>query len=121
MHLKTIEEIKNNPQVNYADPWGNGDNAYSGSLRLDGQIKQFYYIASIDNGKWEHVSVSMASSKKSLPTWKDMCRIKDIFWNEDEEVHQIHPKAEQYLHGVGDLENVLHLWRPVGGWREFEE
>jgi hypothetical protein len=54
-----------------------------------------------DNGKkWEHVR----------------------FWNKEEEVHQIHPKESEYVHSVGHAanpkRNILHLWRPVGGWRK---
>jgi hypothetical protein len=115
--MKSINEIKTNPQVFDVQPFANG---ISGIVILTGQKKEFYFICTIDNKKMEHVSVSVAKSNKSLPTWKDMCRMKDIFWNGEEEVHQIHPKGSQYLHGVGDLENVLHLWRPVGGWGEFE-
>jgi len=122
--MKPLEEIIKDEQIKEIEAWDFGDDAYNGILILTGQTKKFIFCMSVDecqNGKREHVSVSLKNSNKTLPTWKDMCRIKDIFWNGDEEVHQIHPKAEQYVHGVGDTENVLHLWRPVGGWREFEE
>ena len=67
----------------------------------------------------EHVSVSCCNRKK-LPTWDDMCKLKKMFFNDDEMVVQIHPSEENYLHGVSrpgfkTLENVLHLWRPMDG------
>ena len=67
----------------------------------------------------EHVSVSCHNRKK-LPTWDDMCKLKKMFFNDDEMVVQIHPSEENYLHGVSrpgfkTLENVLHLWRPMDG------
>lgn len=58
-----------------------------------------------ENG-WEHVSVSPYGGK--MPTWDDMCEIKDIFWDDEEEVIQIHPKKSEY---VNIMENCLHLWR----------
>lgn len=45
-----------------------------------------------------------------------MCVLKDIFFGEEEEVYQIHPKKSQYVNRV---ENCLHLWRPIG--REIDE
>ncbi|WP_051650350.1 hypothetical protein [Selenomonas sp. AB3002] len=121
--MRTIDEIRTNPQV---FDWENWMNGHGGIVQLKGQKKEFNFICTVDKdeetgNEMEHVSVSITNSNKSTPTWKDMCRIKEIFWRDDEEVHQIHPKAENYLHGVGDLENVLHLWRPVGGWGQFEE
>lgn len=58
---------------------------------------------------WEHVSVSLRA--KRLPTWDEMNMIKDIFWEDEEEVVQIHPKKSRYV----NLAEALHLWRPVNG------
>ena len=56
---------------------------------------------------WDHVSVS-PSRKRDLPTWDDMCKLKYIFFYEDEAVIQIHPPKDQY---VNNVDNCLHLWR----------
>ena len=40
-----------------------------------------------------------------------MCVLKDVFWGEDEEVYQIHPKKREYVNVV---DNCLHLWKPIG-------
>lgn len=77
-----------------------------------------------DEDGWEHVSVSH-SNRRKLPTWDDMCRVKEIFWDAEETVVQIHPKESEYVHSVGfgmeKRENVLHLWRPAGGdWSRME-
>lgn len=58
----------------------------------------------------EHVSVS-PRKKLRVPTWNDMCVLKDIFFGCEEEVYQIHPKASEY---VNIRENCLHLWKPIG-------
>ena len=61
---------------------------------------------------WEHVSVSLLDSNKKpmrrVPTWKEMCEIKGIFWEEEETVVQYHPPQSEY---VNTHKYVLHLWR----------
>lgn len=37
--------------------------------------------------------------------------LKDIFFDDEEEVYQIHPKKSEY---VNLSENCLHLWKPIG-------
>lgn len=59
---------------------------------------------------WEHVSVSPKKPHK-IPSWNDMCQLKDIFFKDDEEVLQLHPKKSEY---VNIAENCLHLWKPIG-------
>lgn len=64
-----------------------------------------------DNGAttgWEHVSVSLPHR---APTWSEMCRIKDLFWSNDETVVQFHPKRSDY---VNIHPHCLHLWRRCG-------
>ncbi len=67
-----------------------------------------------EDGVYEHVSVS-CTNKNKLPSWDVMCRLKDMFFYPEETVIQIHPAESQYVHGVGGLKNVLHLWRPMNG------
>lgn len=58
---------------------------------------------------WEHVSVSVATPKGlRVPTWAEMCAVKDLFWNEDECVVQYHPPRAEY---VNHHPCTLHLWR----------
>ena len=56
---------------------------------------------------WEHVSVALDNR---CPTWRDMCEIKDLFFDHDEAVVQFHPARESY---VNIHPNCLHLWRPI--------
>lgn len=39
---------------------------------------------------WEHVSVT-TYRKKRIPTWIEMCFVKEIFWDPEENVIQFHP------------------------------
>lgn len=65
---------------------------------------------------WEHVSVSViyrnTNGKFShpMPTWEEMCMVKNAFWEPSECVVQFHPAEEDY---VNIKENCLHLWRCV--------
>lgn len=56
---------------------------------------------------WEHVSVSHG---KRCPTWEEMCFIKDLFFDDEEVVMQLHPRKHEY---VNCHPFCLHLWRPT--------
>ena len=66
--------------------------------------KRLNFIFSYQLG-WEHLSVSMPNK---TPTWDQMCRMKDIFWNKDECCVQYHPKEEDY---VNNHPHCLHIWK----------
>jgi hypothetical protein len=63
-------------------------------------------------GGWEHVSMSFCDR---CPTWSEMCKVKEIFWNDEECVVQFHPPKSKY---VNNHPYCLHLWRKIGA--EFE-
>lgn len=64
-------------------------------------------IIASDGLGWEHVSVS---KKYEVPSWDEMCKVKDIFWGEEDCVVQYHPPKSSY---INVHPHVLHLWRPV--------
>lgn len=55
---------------------------------------------------WEHVSVSL---KNRCPNWDEMCFVKDLFWDPEECVMQLHPPRSQW---INVHPHCLHLWRP---------
>lgn len=59
-----------------------------GMLYLNGTKAKPASVVFSWGGGWEHVSVSY---KNRVPTWDEMCKIKDMFWNDDECVVQYHP------------------------------
>lgn len=65
-------------------------------------------VIASDGMGWEHVSASMPNR---CLTWEEMCIIKDIFWDDDDTVIQIHPPKQ---HHINNHNYTLHLWRPVG-------
>ena len=78
-----------------------------------------YFLCIISNGMgWDHVSVTLWQIKhqdrsmKSVaitPTWREMCFVKDTFFDKEEPAMQIHPPESMY---VNNHPHCLHLWRP---------
>lgn len=65
----------------------------------------------LDGEPWEHVSIHCYSGKRQFtPTWVEMCAVKDMFWDAEDVVIQIHPPKSEY---VNNHANTLHLWRPT--------
>lgn len=78
------------------------------------KIHRVAWVIASDGMGWEHVSVHMndASGKTYTPTWDEMCFVKDMFWDDEDCVMQLHPPRSLY---VNNHPNVLHLWRPTTG------
>lgn len=88
--------------------WGNLGDSKSGAFKIYVNGKSFFVIASSDGG-WEHVSVSPKNQKR-CPTWEEMCTVKDMFFEPEEVVMQLHPAHSEY---VNNHPYCLHLWRPL--------
>lgn len=85
-----------------------GDLIRFGIMKLPSGVECTVAVGVNEDG-WEHVSIELFARR--LPTWAEMCYVKDVFWKEEEEVVQIHPKHSEYV----DFTEALHLWRPVSG------
>lgn len=60
---------------------------------------------------WEHVSVSVLGLfGVRIPTWEEMCFVKELFWDGDECVVQFHPPKAEY---VNFHPHTLHLWKYI--------
>jgi hypothetical protein len=59
-----------------------------------------------DGGDWDHVSVS---TNHRCPNWREMCFIKDLFFESNETCVQFHPSKDQY---INNHPFCLHIWRP---------
>ena len=112
--MKTLEEVKNAPQYLYCKPLGIHD-ILCGKLKLSSGVECSFCAGWNENGM-EHVSIELYARR--LPTWEEMCEVKDIFWNDEEEVVQIHPKKSEYI----NITEALHLWRPADGdWSRMND
>lgn len=65
---------------------------------------------------WDHVSISVRRKgdrhHHGLPSWAEMCLIKDLFWEPEDVVVQFHPRASEYV----DQHPCLHLWHYIPGF-----
>lgn len=69
-------------------------------------------IVASDGKDWDHVSVhayQKDGKKQRVPNWREMCYVKNLFWDENDVVMQLHPARSEY---VNTHPKVLHLWRP---------
>lgn len=89
-----------------------GTDGGCGEIFLQGLRKEPLTVVWSFGGGWEHVSVSY---RKRCPTWEEMCRVKDMFFNPEEVAVQYHPRHSEY---VNRHPYCLHLWRKR--WEDFE-
>ena len=100
--MKTVEELRKTPHLIIF---------HGGEYGGDGEIHFEKHSGSViwsTGGGWDHVSFA-PYIRSHTPTWEEMCRLKDMFFGEDEAVMQIHPPKSEY---VNNVTNCLHLWRP---------
>ena len=45
-----------------------------------------------------------------MPSWDVMCTLKNICFNDDEVVMELHPAKKDY---VNNHEYCLHIWKPI--------
>ena len=102
--MRSIDEIKRNEKLKVAQQ---GMTTLNGYITLSTGAKGSFVMGMIEGGISEHVSVRLF--KNRLPTWNEMCEVKDIFWEDEEEAIQIHPKKSEYV----DFLDALHLWKPI--------
>lgn len=70
---------------------------------------QMWQVILADGGGWRHLSVTNAQ-KHQLPSWEVMCRMKELFFDDEAWVVQFHPPRAAY---VNDHPYVLHLWESL--------
>lgn len=101
MHAPEKSRVRVGPQATSEKDGNNG------AFLVPFESNLLVIIASDGEG-WEHVSVCM---KNRTPNWREMCYVKDLFWDEEDCVIQYHPPKSDY---INNHPNCLHLWRPIG-------
>ncbi len=59
-----------------------------------------------NGGGWDHVSVAWSNR---TPTWEEMCRVKKMFFRNDEVCVEYHPIESEY---VNNHPYCLHIFKP---------
>lgn len=106
-----IKGLENDPKLTMTEYIMNNSGSTGVFLIISNNNK--FFVCSTASQGWDHVSVSKQTKgrKKKLPTWDEMCMIKEMFFDPEELVVQYHPKKSEY---VNFHPGVLHLWRKQG-------
>jgi len=69
-------------------------------------------VIASDGEGWEHVSVHAYRPGRTqrTPNWREMVYVKDLCWDSEDAVMQLHPPQSDYRNAH---EHTLHLWRPT--------
>lgn len=111
--MRNKEEILNNGKLNHLIREIDQDGIFQIYCHYTDPITRKDYIVKFTQGfGWEHLSVS---TRNKIPDWDVMCKLKEIFWRDDECCVEFHPKKEDY---VNNHETCLHIWKQIG--KEYE-
>jgi hypothetical protein len=107
-HVPEFARLRHGPLA--STTWNGNNGAFVFRSKIPG--RDLWVIAS-DQKAWEHVSVHAANRTHKLfvPTWEEMCSIKDLFWDPEDVVMQLHPARSVW---INNNPATLHLWRPIG-------
>lgn len=84
------------------------------TFSIPGEARRVFCIASDGSQentlpRWKHVSVSFGPNK-ATPSWDLMCKVKELFWEPEDVVMQLHPPRSQW---ISNHPGCLHLWQPL--------
>lgn len=74
---------------------------------LEGQL---WHVRISDGLGWRHLSVTNAQRAATIPGWSVMCRLKELFFDDDSWAVQFHPPK---VDSINDHPYCLHLWEPL--------
>ena len=101
--MKTQKEILDNPKVTVV---ASGEDGGAGYVDVGHGLGRAPQVVWSFGGGWDHVSVSF---QNRCPTWDEMCKVKDIFFRDDECCVEYHPAKKDY---VNIHPYCLHIWKP---------
>lgn len=109
--MKTFSELLERGRYR-TGPYATSPGDDFGAFQIDGPCgAELKIIASPGDANesipWEHVSVSV---RNRCPNWHEMCFVKELFWDDEEAVMQLHPPKSTW---VNFHPYCLHLWRPI--------
>ncbi len=111
-HVPEKARIKKHPIPQMCSDESFGNN---GCFQITLSNTSWAMIIASDGEGWDHVSVHIYNPINRLertPTWAEMCKIKDLFWDDEDCVIQYHPSKSEY---VNNHKFTLHLWKPTNG------
>ena len=103
--MKSLEEIKRIRNLKIIIEGEDGFSAWY----TDPQDLKVYSIIMSWGGGWEHFSIN-PYRRNQTPSWDLMCRMKELFFKDDEACVEYHPRKQDY---VNNMPHCLHIWRPL--------
>lgn len=74
-------------RIRHGSMASNTEYGNNGAFEIPRTSHSHYVAIASDGMGWEHVSARLVDNgKNKIPAWEDMCRIKDIFWDEEDVV-----------------------------------
>ena len=111
--MKTFDEIKAAPRVyNVREEPIGLTFCYKFTTGIAATVIASPLELTEERGAVQHVSAS-PFKRSHILTWNELCELKSLCFYPEEECYQVFPKESEYLHGVGHLSNVMHIWRDV--------
>lgn len=105
--MKDIQTILQDKRIAQVLRNVNNDKAIQLKLMLNTQYDKQSCVKFTKAMGWEHLSVSFDDM---LPDWNYMQEMKEMFWKDDEECFQLHPKKDNY---INNHNYCLHIWKPL--------
>jgi len=81
----------------------------NGRFLLQGPTGAKLHVNSWDHKKYGWEQVAISTDRKRCPNWLEMCFVKDLFWDPEERVMQLHPPLSEY---IKNSRHCLHMWKP---------
>ena len=103
--MKALEEIL---KIRNLQILRSGEDGFH-ALWTDPITQYRYSIIMSWGGGWEHFSINPISKNKT-PEWDFMCKMKEMFFKDDEACVEYHPRKQDY---VNNMPHCLHIWRPI--------
>lgn len=104
--MRSYEEIINNSKLTILTQYRDEDAIQIRANYNDPLTRKSYWCKFTKAQGWEHVTIS---GKNKVPDWDVMCKVKEIFWDDEECCVEYHPRKSQY---INNNEYCLHIWRP---------
>ena len=109
--MKSIEEIKKNGKLQILTESKNDEcEIQIRAYYTDPVTRKRYWCKFTKAFGWEHLAITPQPQRNKVPEWDVMCKVKDIFWDEEECCVEYHPRKSQY---INNNEVCLHIWKPL--------
>lgn len=109
--MRDYNEILNNRKLNILTKLNNENGEVQIRAYYNDPVTQKRYWCKFTRMEgWEHLTVSPQPQRGKVPEWEIMCKVKDIFWEDEECCIEYHPRKSQY---INNNETCLHIWRPI--------